>query len=88
VKKSLLVASMLAAMALTQGCTDADRAQLGGFGNSFAVTLYSANGGVIKQWTSDGKVATEAQSDGWYFKDAASGKLVRVSGTVVVEQIS
>lgn len=86
-KKSLLVASLLAAAAFTQGCTNADRAQLGGYGGQFVITLYSASGSVIKQWKSNGKVSAESNSDGWYFEDAANGKLVRVSGTVIVDQV-
>ncbi|NML34900.1 hypothetical protein [Paraburkholderia antibiotica] len=85
-KKSILIASLIAASAL-QGCTDADKAQIGGFGAKFEITLYAANGSVIKQWRSNGKVQTESHSDGWYFMDAATGKLVRVSGTVVVDQL-
>ena len=83
------VGAMCLALALgtLTGCTNADRAQLGAYGNKFQVTLYAANGAVIKQWVSNGKVATEQQSDGWYFMDAATNKLVRLSGTVLVEQL-
>lgn len=68
------------------GCTRAERAQLGGFGQDFKVTLY--NGGQeVRAWKSQGKVLTEYKSDGWYFMDAETKKLVRVSGAVVVEQL-
>jgi hypothetical protein len=82
--KHLALIFVIAALA---GCTDADRAQLGAFGNKFEITLYSASGSVIKQWRSNGKVQTEDHSDGWYFMDATTGKLVRVSGTVVVDPL-
>jgi len=82
-----LLALVVLMLALLGGCTDADRAQLGASGNKFQITLYSASGAPIRQWTSNGKVATEDHSDGWYFQDAGTGKLVRVSGTVVVEQL-
>jgi hypothetical protein len=81
-----VIAAISIALALS-ACTDAERAQIGAFGNKFEVTLYSASGSVIKQWESNGKVATEDHSDGWYFMDAATGKLVRVSGSVVVEHM-
>jgi len=31
-------------------------------------------------------VVTGEQSDGWYFKDDATGKLIEVTGTIVIEQ--
>lgn len=40
----------------------------------------------MKKLTSDGKVLTEDRSDGWIFKDKATGKLIRVSGSVVVSE--
>ena len=68
------------------GCTNAYRAQIGGFGSNYKVTLYS--GGVaVKEWRSTGKVLTEHESDGWYFMDSETGKLIRVSGQVVIEQL-
>lgn len=84
--KSILVASLIASAVAASACTDADRAQISAYGNKFHVTLYGASGIVVKEWDSNGKVSTEDRSDGWYFMDAATGKLVRVSGTVVVEQ--
>lgn len=84
---TLLLAIALGTTALLSGCTDAGRAQLSAYGETFQVTLYAANGSVIKTWTSDGKVQAEEQSDGWYFMDAKTHMLVRVSGTVVVEQV-
>jgi hypothetical protein len=67
------------------GCTDASRSQIAAYGSSFRVTLYSG-GEAVRTWKSTGKVLTEEQSDGWYFTDAVTGKLVLVSGDVVVEQ--
>lgn len=49
------------------------------------ITLYAANGAVIRWWNTTGKVYSEGHSDGWYFTDAADGKTKMVSGTVVVE---
>jgi len=65
------------------GCTDAQYEKAAGLGNEFKVELYS--GGVcVKTWVSTGKVISEKKSDGYYFKDKASGKLIEVSGTVVI----
>lgn len=81
-KKFILAACLIGIMS---GCTDANMSQLGAYGKQFNVTLYSG-GKEVRKWTSTGKVATESQSDGWYFTDASNGKLVRVSGDVVVEE--
>jgi hypothetical protein len=83
-KRNLLALILILSCA---GCTDAQKAQIGGFGSKFKVTLYGASGAVIREWKSSGKVATEEHSDGWYFNDSATNKLVRVTGTVVVEQL-
>ena len=75
---------LLAVIALC-GCTSAGRAQFDGFGSDFTVTVYSG-GTAVRTFESSGKVLAETESDGWYFSDAKTGKLVRVSGTVVIEQ--
>lgn len=82
---SILLATSLST-ALT-ACTDADRAQLEGYGSKFKVTLYAANGVIIKTYISSGKVHAEQNSDGWYFMREDTRKLERVSGTVDIEQL-
>jgi hypothetical protein len=68
------------------GCTDAHMQQIESLGSNHKVTLYATDGHVINQWTATGNVANEAQSDGWYFRDSETGKLVEVTGTLVIEQ--
>jgi hypothetical protein len=46
----------------------------------------AANGQPIGQGDSDGLVKTENASDAWYFVDKLTGKLVRISGIVVITQ--
>lgn len=76
----------LVACLVNMGCTNAKMSQLSAYGSDFKVTVYS--GGVpVRTYTSSGKVATEEDSDGWYFTDKETRKLVRVSGTVTVEQL-
>lgn len=81
-KKFLIVIAILASIA---ACRSSQMAQWGALGADQKVILYAADGHVIREWTSDGKVSTESGSDGWFFRDRATGKLVRVSGTVVIE---
>jgi hypothetical protein len=66
------------------GCTNADVAQLSALGSPADITCYSG-GKVIYQGQSTGKVSTENQSDGWYFEDASTHRLVRVSGQCVIK---
>lgn len=65
------------------GCTDAVRAQYTSIGSAGTITCYSG-GKEIGRWTSTGKIATEEHSDGWFFQDASTSKLIRISGNCVV----
>jgi hypothetical protein len=65
------------------GCTDATKANWTTLGSPGDVTCYSGNM-VIYQGRSTGKIQTVQNSDGWEFKDAATGKFVRVSGPCVI----
>ena len=78
--KKLLFASLLF---LACVCTNANWSQMTSIGSPGHIKLYSC-GVVVGEWDSTGKIATEKGSDGWYFQDAITKKLVRVSGTVVI----
>lgn len=77
--------SFAIALACTAGCTNTEMSQLSAYGSNFNVKLWSG-GQCVREWQSNGKVLTEGHSDGWFFTDAKTGKLVRVSGCVTVEQ--
>ena len=65
------------------GCTDTTRARFGAFGESATIELYSG-GRVAATFTSTGKVhCTEGGICD--FMDAATGKLVRTTGDIVVK---
>lgn len=76
---------VIALLCSTLGCMDADVSQITSIGSPHKVTLWSG-GQAAKVWHSTGKVKTEQETDGWFFTDKATGKLVRVSGTISVEQ--
>lgn len=79
-------AAILTLLALClAGCKDATRAQWGAMGSKHIVTVYSG-GAAVKVFHSTGNVSNQEQSDGYYFEDAATHKLVEVAGTVVIEQ--
>ena len=71
---------------LLVGCKDSTWAQWHALGAKHRITLYGATGVPIKTWESTGNVSNEDRSDGWYFKDVSTGKLVEVTGTLVIEQ--
>lgn len=81
-KKIML--AMILCIGMT-GCMDATLSQYGAIGSPHKIVLWSG-GKEAKIWYSTGKVLTEKETDGWFFTDRATGKLVRLSGTVSIEQ--
>ena len=84
-RKILLLSTALLAFGLSS-CTDADQAKLTGYGNTYSIEVVSG-GQVVRTYQSTGKVSGEAQSDGYFFNDRATGKLVEVSGQVIITQL-
>jgi hypothetical protein len=81
----LLGAIAIAIILASTGCTSADRAKIGSLGSHHKITLYS--GGVaVRTWHSSGYINNEEHSDGYYFEDDITHKLIRVSGSIVIEQ--
>ena len=67
------------------GCTSAQVAKFQSLGSKHKITLYS--GGVaVRVWHSSGYINNEEHSDGYYFQDDETHKLVSVSGQIVIEQ--
>lgn len=81
-KKLLFITLLIASIT---GCKDATMAQFNALSKPHIVTLYGCNGDTIKQWHSTGSVSNSEHSDGWYFEDKATGKLIEVTGTLVIE---
>ena len=71
---------------LSCSCTDAERSRVTGDGDEYQVEMYSG-GQMVKAWTSSGKVHSEEGSDGYFFNDKATGKLIEVAGDVVITQL-
>jgi hypothetical protein len=83
--RKLLFIMSLVVLTLSS-CTDAQMSKIGGLGNEFKVEMYSG-GILVRSWISSGKVSSERQSDGYYFKDKATGKLIEVAGDVVITRL-
>ena len=79
-----LVSCAVLASAILISCTDADRSKMGGYGEKYKVKVLGPDTVVV--YESTGKVLSESQSDGYYFTNAATGKLIEVSGTVIIEE--
>jgi hypothetical protein len=75
--------SLLAFIACLAGCSDTTIARISAIGSAGHVTCYSG-GHVIYDGNSTGKIENAHASDGYEFKDAATGRLVRVSGDCLV----
>ena len=79
--KQVLIA--LSIVSLT-ACTDAQFSKIGGLGDEFKIELINCDGTVARTWTSTGKVLSENGSDGYYFQDKETGKLIEVTGTLII----
>lgn len=66
------------------GCTDAEQSKMGGLGDKFSVELVNCDGTITHKWISSGKVLSEANSDGYYFMEDKTDKLVEVTGTLII----
>ena len=82
-KKVFILALSLVLLTMAS-CTDASMAKLGGLGDEFKVEMINCDGSVARSWISSGKVLSEANSDGYFFKDKESGKLIEVTGRLVI----
>lgn len=78
----------LVTMILFSGCSPAKRARLSGaaYAHNYRVTMYSG-GREVRTFRTIGKVQNQSESDGYYFMEADTGRLIEVSGDVVIEQL-
>lgn len=79
----ILILLLIAVGGALSGCTDATMGKLTNFGGSAHVKCWSG-GVVIYDGRSSGKVLSEANSDGYYFKEDGTGDLKEVSGNCVI----
>ena len=74
---------ILAVIAVTTGCTDADMAHMSQYNDPSHVQCFSG-GQVIYDGHSTGKIASNKDEDGLYFREKESGKFVRLYADCVV----
>ena len=68
-------------------CSDARKAKKFGRGSEFRIEMLNCDGAVARSWISTGKVRHFQKSNGFYFKDKATGLLVEVTGNIIITQI-
>ena len=68
-------------------CSDARKAKKFGHGSEFRIEMLNCDGAVARSWISTGKVRHFQKSNGFYFKDKATGLLVEVTGNIIITQI-
>ncbi len=68
----------------TMSCTDSQISAITAYGDSARIVCHSG-GKVIYDGRSTGKIHSEQQSDGYYFRDAATGRLIEVSGECFID---
>ena len=78
----VLLALFGAFVVALDGCSEI--AQLTAVGSDAHITCYSGDK-VIFAGMSNGKISTEKGSDGWFFQNKQTGRLIRVSGACVIE---
>jgi hypothetical protein len=74
---------MLFVLLLLAGCSHAKTAKLLSNGQDHHIIQFSG-GQKVGEWTSNGRVYSEDHSDGYYFEDKATGKVVEVSGDIQI----
>lgn len=70
---------------LLASCKDATKAQFNALNRPHIITQYGCDGKVINKFRSTGSVSNEEHSDGWFFEDAETGKLIELTGTILIE---
>lgn len=68
------------------GCTDATRAHMGQYNDPAEVTCFSG-GQTVYQGTSTGKIESNKDEDGLYFRERESGRFVRLYADCVVKSL-
>jgi hypothetical protein len=92
-KKMMLVAVLLLAVCYLPGCAGCNRGISSmwatGMGADWIVVQYTMEGKPFNCWKLEGvSISNEAQSDGIYWKDTATGHLVHISGWYNRVQVS
>ena len=86
--KKVIKFALVAVLALSlNSCTDAEMSKIGGYGDKFQIEVINCDGSVSRTYISTGKVLSEANSDGYFFTDSKTGKLVEITGRLIITRL-
>ena len=83
--KNLLILAF--SLLFTFSCSDAIKAKIKGSGSEFSIEMINCDGSIAKTWISSGKVSSEQDSDGYYFMEKETGKLIEVTGRLIITKL-
>lgn len=75
--------SVILVCLLAVSCTDGFKGKISSYGDSRSIECYSG-GKLIYSGTSTGKIESEQNSDGYFFVEKGTEKLLEVSGNCVI----
>lgn len=79
----MIKVALVLVSAILGGCSNANMAKFEAIGKRHLVKCWSG-GVLIYESTTTGKIENETKSDGYYFQDEKTSKLVRVSGNCLI----
>lgn len=65
-------------------CNDTNSLKNAGNDEEFKVEMINCDGTVAREWISNGKPKSEPNSDGYFFNNKETGKLIEVTGRIVI----
>jgi hypothetical protein len=81
--KPYFLAALAGLATLLSSCTDATMSKLSAIGSAHRVQCFSG-GKVIYDGITTGRIQNEEHSDGYYFEDSQTRKLVQVNGDCLI----
>ena len=72
-------------LVILASCTNGEMGKLGSYGESRSIKCWSGDR-IIYSGRSTGKIDSEVNSDGYYFVEVETNKLIEVSGNCVIGQ--
>lgn len=77
--KKLTIGILIASAMAVTACTDAMQSKIGSYGDQARITCYSG-GVLVFDDFSTGKVNSEENSDGWYFRSVTTQRAISAGG--------
>lgn len=82
--KTIILILLSTTLLINSGCSNSKIAAASAWGKRHRVTLFSG-GKEVGQWITSGKIENEHQSNGYYFQDDKTKKVILINGDVIIE---